>query len=54
MHRQALLRGLGLNDNSKTANSAMKEEELSQDEDEEIFGTQVARQFRNLAATLNK
>ena len=39
-HRHALLRGLGLGDDSKTVNSAgMKEEELSQDEDEGDLGS---------------
>ena len=53
-HRQAFLRGLGLNDDSKTVNiEAMKEEELRQDEDEEILGAEEARQLTSLAATLN-
>ena len=42
-HRHALLRGLGLGDDSKTVNSVgMKQEELSQDEDEEILGAEEA------------
>ena len=53
-HRQALLRGLGFNDDSKTVNrAAMKKEKLNQDEDPEILGAEEAKQFRSLAATLN-
>ena len=47
-HRQVLLRDLGLNDDTKTGNSAAMEE-LSKDEDEEILGEE-AKQFRSLAA----
>ena len=51
-HQHALLRGLGLSDDSKTVNSVgMKQEELSQDEDEEILGAEEA--LRSLAATSN-
>ena len=52
--RQAHLRGLGLNDDSWTVNSAtMKEEELSQGEDENILGAEEGKQFRSLTVTLN-
>ena len=52
-HQQALWRGLGSNDKSKTVNSAAKKEELSQEDDEETLGAAEARQFSSLAATLN-
>ena len=47
-HRQALLEGLGLNEESKVVNSAaVKPEEIGQEEDTET------NRFRSLAATLN-
>ena len=52
-HRQTLLRGLGLNEESTTVNGAvLKEEALGQEEDEEILGVEQARRFRSLEATL--
>ena len=40
--------GNALNDESKTVNSAAMEEELSQDEDEKIFGAEEARHHMSL------
>ena len=52
-HRQALLQGLGLNEDSKTVNSeAMKEEELSQEEDEKFLEAEE-ESVQKFAATLN-
>ena len=52
-HRQALFRGLGFNDSKTVNRAAMRKEELSQDEDEEMLGAEAARQFTSLAATPN-
>ena len=48
------MRFLGLHDDSKTVDSAaMKKEELSHDEDEDILGAEEAKHVRSLAAMLN-
>ena len=53
-HRQALLEGLGLNDESKAVNSAdVKSEEIGQEEDTEMLDASETKRFRSLAATLN-
>ena len=53
-HRQALLEGLGLNEESKAVNSAaVKPEEIGQEEDTEMLDASETKRFRSLAATLN-
>ena len=53
-HRRALLEGLGLNEESKTVNSAaVKPEEIGQAEDTDMLDASEAKRFRSLAATLN-
>ena len=53
-HRKALMRGLGLEETSKTVSSpAIKAEEMESAEEEEAMGSEDARKFRSLAATLN-
>ena len=53
-HRQALLQGLGLNEESKAANSAaVKPEEIGQEEDTEMLDASETKRFRSLAAMLN-
>ena len=53
-NRQALLEGLGLNEESKAVNSAaVKPEEIGQEEDTEMFDASETKRFRCLAATLN-
>ena len=53
-HRQALLEGLGLNEESKAVNSAVvKPEEIGQEEDKEMLDASETKRFKSLAATLN-
>ena len=53
-HRQALLEGLGLSEESKTVNSAaVKPEEIGKEEDANMLDEAQRKQFKNLAATLN-
>ena len=53
-HRQALLEGSGLNEESKAVNSAaMKAEEINQEEDTERLDVPETKRFRSLAATLD-
>ena len=49
-HRQALLEGLGLNEESKAVNSAaVKSEENGQEEDTEMLDASATKRFRSLA-----
>ena len=53
-HRQALLTGFGLNEESKAVNSAaVKPEEIGQEEDTEMLDASETTRCRGLAATLN-
>ena len=53
-HRELLLRGLGLEEDSKAASSAaVRADEFVAKEDEEPLEAGEARKFRGLAATLN-
>ena len=53
-HRQALLEGLSLNEESKAVNSgAVKPEEVNQEGDAETLNASETKRFRSLAATLN-
>ena len=53
-NRQALLEGLGLNEESKAVNSAaVIPEEIGQEEDTEMLDASETKRFRSLAATLN-
>ena len=53
-HRRGLLEGLGLNEESKTVNSAaVKPKEIGQEEDTGMLNVAETKMFRSLAATLN-
>ena len=53
-HRQALLEGLGLSEESKTVNRAVaKPEEIGPEEDANMLDEAERKKFRSLAATLN-
>ena len=50
--RRALLEGLGVSEESKTVNGAVKPEELGR-EDANLLDEAEGKKFRSLAATLN-
>ena len=53
-HRQELLEGLGLNEESKAVNSvAVKPEEIGQEEDTVVLDASETERFRSLASMLN-